>query len=306
MARRALIPLLAAGALAAAGCGLGPGPTPNDTSLLVTKDFGRSVVVFAQHPRISGADTVMRLLQRNARVSLRFGAKFVQSVNGVSGGTHGGDPVDWFFYINGVESGQGAAAVKVHPGDVVWWDNHDWSGAMDTPAVIGSYPEPFIHGIGGKKLPTRVECAPPTIPACNTATNNLVAAGVLAAQGGFEASATTDTLRVLVGTWPALRNDPAAAQLGSPPSDSGVFARMAPGGRTIALYDAHGSVVRTLGAGTGLIAAVRYRHGRPVWVITGTNAAGIEAAATALQQGLLADHFAAVVRGTTITALPLP
>ena len=28
-----------------------------------------------------------------------------------------------------------------------------------TPAVVGSFPEPFLHGIDGKRLPVRIECA---------------------------------------------------------------------------------------------------------------------------------------------------
>jgi hypothetical protein len=306
MARRALIPLLCAGVLAVAGCGLGAGSTPSGASLIVTRDFGRTVVALDEHPKLSGADTVMRLLQRNARVATRFGGKFVQSVDGLAGGTSGGDPVDWFFYVNGVEGGQGATAIRVHPGDRVWWDRHDWKAAMDTPEVVGAYPEPFVHGIGGKRYPVRVECAPPTSAACNDATNNLVNAGVLAAQGGLEASSGTDTLRVLVGVWSALRTDPAAGQLEDAPSASGVFARMARNGRSIALLDADGAVKRTLGPGSGLVAAVSLDHGKPVWVVTGTDERGIRAAADALQQGLLADHFAVALRGSTVIPLPVP
>lgn len=306
MTRRLLGLLLAAGVVATAGCGLGAGTTPSATSLLVTDGFGTRVLVLAGRPRISGADTVMRLLVRNARVTTRFGGKFVQSVDGLAGGTKAGDPYDWFFYVNGVEGSQGAAAIRVHPGDRVWFDHHDWKGAMDTPAVVGSFPEPFVHGIGGKRLPVRVECAPPTSAACTDAVSNLVQAGVLAAQGGLEASATTNTLRVVVGGWTALRSDDAARQLESAPALSGVFARMAPDGRTISLLDARGTVVRTLGPGSGLVAAVRFQHGRPVWVITGTDAAGIKAAADSLAQGVLADKFALATSGGTVIGLPVP
>ena len=303
------IPLLAAGALAVAvaGCGAGAGTAPNPGSQLITRDFGAKVLVLNQEPKIEGSDTVMRLLQRNAHVGTRFGGKFVESINGVSGGTtKSGDGIDWFFYVNGVEAGKGAAEVRVHDGDRVWWDNHDWAGAMDTPAVVGSYPEPFVHGIDGKKLPTRVECAPATSKACDTADNNLVEAGVVAGETAFQGSAGADTLRVLVGDWTALRNDPAAALLEKPASASGVFARMTPDGRQIELLDEHGKIARTLGAGYGLVAAVRLNHGRPVWVVTGTNAAGIDSAAAALAEGLLANHFAVVVQGSTVTPLPVP
>ena len=158
----------------------------------------------------------MRLLTRNARVTTRFGGKFVHSINRVAGGQQAGDPSDWFFYVNGVESGKGATEVRVHDGERIWWDVHDWGGVMDTPAVVGAFPEPFAHGIDGKKLPTRVECAPPGTPACQTAVDNLVNAGIIAAEGGFEASNVQDTLRVLVGDWGSLRHDIAAGLLEKP------------------------------------------------------------------------------------------
>ena len=101
-----------------------------------------------------------------------------------------------------------------------------------------------------------------------------------------------------------MRHDIAAGLLEKPPA-SGVFARMARDGRSIALYDAHGDVVRTAGPGTGLVAAVRYQHGQPVWIVTGTDAAGVSAAADALVEGVLKNHFAVIVRGPRPTALPL-
>ena len=306
MLRRVPIPLLCAGALAvAAGCGAG-GKTPGQTTLLVSDAFGTKVLVAEGNPKLSGADTVMRLLQRNAKVTRRFGGKFVQSVDGLAGGsTTNGDPVDWFFYINGVEASEGATSIRVNGGDRVWFDRHDWQGAMDTPAVVGSYPEPFRHGIDGKRLPVRIECQPATSKACDDVLDNLAATGVPAAQGGLNQSATKDTLRVLVGDWRALRGDRAARQLESDPSVSGVFARMAPDGRRISLYNAHGDVVRTLGRGSGLIAAVSLNHGRPVWVVTGTDTAGINAAAGSLQQGVLADKFALATSGGSPIGLPL-
>ena len=83
----------------------------------------------------------------------------MQSINGLSGGEEGGQPVDWFYYVNGVQATKGAAATDVHPGDQIWWDRHDWSQAEDIPAVVGSFPEPFLNGFGGKRYPVRVECA---------------------------------------------------------------------------------------------------------------------------------------------------
>ena len=88
---------------------------------------------------------------------------------------------------------------------------------MDVPAVVGSFPEPFLHGTGGKRLPVRVECSPADAPGCKQVSDLLGKAGVIAARGGLAASFTKETLRILVGLWPAIHEDPArqAARAGA-------------------------------------------------------------------------------------------
>ena len=110
----------------------------------------------------------MSLLMRNFSVSTRYGGGFVQSIDGLAGGQEDGQPVDWFYYVNGVEASDGAAARNVHPGDRIWWDRHDWSVTDSIPAVVGSFPEPFLNGIGGKRLPVRIECASVGSDPCRT------------------------------------------------------------------------------------------------------------------------------------------
>ena len=88
----------------------------------------------------------MRLLQRTFDVTTRFGGNFVQEIDGVSGGREAGRRVDWFYYVNGIESSMGAGERKLYPGDRVWWDHHDWETAMRVPAVVGAFPEPFRSG----------------------------------------------------------------------------------------------------------------------------------------------------------------
>jgi hypothetical protein len=304
--------MLATVALAATvvGCGLGAGPKASETELLVSKDFGAEPIVQTDQPKTGGSDTVMRLLQRNApKVTTRFGGNFVQSIDGVSGGHSGGSPVDWFFYINGIQADRGATAIKVHQGDRIWWDHHDWGVTDDVPAVVGSFPEPFLHGIDGRRLPTRVECAEPKSDACSTVAGKLQDLGQVAARGGVGNSFVVDTLRILVGPWRALRGDPTVKLLEKGPAGSGVFAKPAADGKSIALLDAGGRVTRTLGPGTGLIAATKARDAKddesdPVWIVTGTDDAGIAAAADALDEGALNGHFAVAVSGGKPIGLP--
>ncbi|TML01898.1 MAG: hypothetical protein E6G41_16055, partial [Actinobacteria bacterium] len=117
---------------------------------------------------------------------------------------------------------------------------------------------------------------------------------MVAARGGLAASFTKETLRVLVGLWPAIHDDPAAKQIERGPQTSGVFARMSPDGRSLALLDGQGHPAHTLRAGAGLVAATSFEHGRPVWVVTGTDVRGLSDAAESLQQGVLRNRFALV------------
>ena len=93
-------------------------------------------------------------------------------------------------------------------------------------------------------------------------------------------------------------------QLERGPKASGVYAKPSADGRTITTLDARGHAVARLGAGTGLVAATRFEGGRPVWIVTGTDDAGIAAAATALDQGNLKNRFAVAVTDGRAVALP--
>ncbi len=300
---------LAAAAVAAAallsGCGLGPGKAPSAVQLLVTRDFGATVVGSSGAPNVHGEETVMRLLMRNAQVSTRYGGGFVQSVDGLSGGQEGGRPVDWFYYVNGVEAGKGAASTNVHPGDHIWWDRHDWSQTDDVPAVVGSFPEPFLNGIEGKRLPVRVECAAVGAQACNTVTARLRGAGVPAAISGLGSGiGALQTLRIAVAPFASLETDPGVRGIAQGPRTSGVYASFQAHGATLELLDESGRAVQALGAGAGLIAATRTGEEAPVWVVTGTDEAGVARAAQAFDTATLHDRFALAVGPAGALALP--
>jgi hypothetical protein len=300
----ALLALLGALAAPLAGCGAGAGGAPAGTRLTVTEDFGSRAQRAFTAPKVAGQETVMRLLERNAKVTTRFGGGFVQSIDGVAGGRRDGRPVDWFYYVNGVEASAGAAATRLHPGDRIWWDRHDWGAAMRVPAVVGSFPEPFLHGIAGKRLPVRVECADPAAPACDTVFKALGARDVPAAKGGLRTAQAADSLRVVVGPWAAARDELALRQIEDGPARSGVYARPTADGRRIRLLDATGRVTRTLGPGTGLVAAARDGDQPPVWAVTGTDGAGVQAAAGMFGERALRNRFAVAVVGGRAVALP--
>jgi hypothetical protein len=308
------VPLAAIAALLAlAGCGLGLGSAPKDVRLEVTRDFGARALLLRRAPGVRGHETVMSLLMRNSSVETgeeggfprSDGGGFVRGINGLSGVREGGDPASWFYYVNGVEAGKGAAETQVHAGDRVWWDHHDWSQARATPAVVGSFPQPFLSGLEGKRLPVRVECARLSSGACRTVVARLSALRVPAALAAPSGSGAPQTLRVLVGTFASLSADGSAHQLEQGPRASGVYVRFGPGGSSLALLDAGGHARVTLSAGAGLVAATRRAQDAPVWLITGTDEQGVARAAQALQEGSLHDRFALALSATGGVGLPV-
>ncbi|TMK26641.1 MAG: DUF4430 domain-containing protein [Actinobacteria bacterium] len=298
-AARGLRPVLVAvgvASLGLLGCGLGAGRAPSAVKILITREFGGHVLRQFDRPAVKGEETVMSLLMRNdAAVTTRFGGGFVQSIDGVAGGQEAGQPVDWFYYVNGIQAGKGAATTKVHPGDRIWWDHHDWSQTQDVPAVVGSFPEPFLNGVDGKRLPVRVECAEVAGYACRTVAARFRELGVPAGISGIGSSGEPQTLHVLVGRWLGIDRGPRS---------SGVYSRFSADGSTLTVLNARGRPARQLLSGAGLIAATRHAEDAPVWVVTGTDAAGVDLAARAFEASVLHDHFAVAL--TAAGTIPAP
>lgn len=289
-------------ALACGGCGLGPGPGTHDVTLTVTRGFGSRTVASITRRNVPGSETVMRMLERSLRLSTRYGGGFVQSIDGVQPSSSSSD---WFYYVNGVQAPKGAASTTVHAGDRIWWDLHDWRSTESIPAVVGSFPEPFVNGIGGKRYPVTVQCGSGIGAACKRVSTVLAAAHVPTGPQVLGAGSGADTLTVVVGTWAQIRPQVVAQLIAQGPGASGVYARFRGGGATLQLLGPTGSVVRTLGAGAGLVAATAGPAEVPTWVVTGTDAAGVTAAARAFNATSLHNHFALAVYGSALLPVPL-
>jgi Domain of unknown function (DUF4430) len=140
-----------------AGCG-GGGAGSGKATLWVTRDEGKQVLLVRTVP---AGETAMEALDRSVKLSTRYGGRFVQSIDGVSGSI--GSRHDWFYFVNGIEADRGAAEYRLRPGDVEWWDYRDWGKAgQSVPVVVGAFPEPFLHGYGGKVHPTDVAYVHPS------------------------------------------------------------------------------------------------------------------------------------------------
>lgn len=303
---RRLAAALALGAAAAAGCGLGPGQDEGEVGLTVTRDYG-SKVILQRTDSIKESDTVLRVLDRNTEITTRYGGGFIQSIDGLAGTESGGRTSDWFFYVNGIESPIGSAQYDLSAGDRVWWDYRDWTAAMRVPAVVGSWPEPFLHGFQGKHYDAAVECAGPPAP-CDRVGNRLADAGVrTVATSSPGAARPPATIEVVVGTWNAVRANPAAASLSSGPDRSGVFARFVGTKRPLLeLENARGEPAGSVGPGGGLVAALRQGDDPPLWVVIGTDGEGVAAAAKLIGDALRNRYAVATQPGAGAIGVPVP
>jgi hypothetical protein len=297
----AAIALLSA-ALAIAGCGVGPGSDVGEVSLIVTRDYGTEQLQPVSHEEASESDTAMRVLERGAEISTRYGGGFVSSIDGLTEAALDGHRYDWFFYVNGVESPVGAADFSLHGGESIWWDYRNWSAASRVPAVVGSWPQPFADGYEGERHPVVVECDGGGSPACGEVRSRLEEAGVALSRSG-----ASDAIRVLVGPWGQLQQDPAAAQIDDGPQVSGVFAGFARQRGRLVLQglDEAGEPVRDFGASAGLVAATRRYEAPPVWLVTGASVDGVRAAAGLLGAAQLRDHYAVATEGGQEIPLPV-
>lgn len=303
-----LVAAVLTGTVVASGCGVGPGESAEGSAdLRVTRDFGADELIGAGLEDPTESDTVVRFLDQNAEIETSFGGNFVDSIDGLAGSTIDGGAEDWFFFVNGYYSDIGAGEAVVEPDDRIWWDHRDWTEAYRVPAVVGSWPQPFLDA----GLEVVVECVggepAPVAEACDTAVAALEGEGVeVTREDVAEPVEHPDDLRVLVGAYAALRSDPAARQLEDGPSVSGVYAEVAPCdvGHRFEILGSDGRPRQQLSA-NGLVAAVRLEDDQPTWLVTGTGPDAVDDAAGLLTTEALRDRYA-VVGGKDGEAFPVP
>ena len=151
MRLRALAALLVL--LFLAGCG-GAGEEEGTARLWVTRDRGATVLVDTD---VSAGQTLMRALASEVEIETRYGGRFLHSAEGLEGSLE--RQRDWFWFVNGYEGDRSAAEYRLRDGDVAWWDYRAWEQEGEARVVVGAFPEPFLHGYGGKTRPAVVRYA---------------------------------------------------------------------------------------------------------------------------------------------------
>ncbi|RKY69144.1 MAG: hypothetical protein DRQ24_11050 [Candidatus Latescibacterota bacterium] len=156
-------------------------------TIIITQDFGKSIFL-SKEVTIEGGESAMDVLNEVADITCIYGGGFVESINGVKSQYAGGEGErkDWFYYINGMLASVGATQYKLHSGDIEHWDFHDWRLDRMVTAIIGDYPEPFLHGYNGRVAETSIVYADEFYEAATGLQQSLEKQGVSISMKRFE------------------------------------------------------------------------------------------------------------------------
>lgn len=134
------------------GCRVGSASLaePVTVEVVATQDFGREIIFEREaviERRMSAQDVLAEV------TDFETDGSYIVEFEGL----RGNDKVYWMYYINGLLSKYFAGGYIIRPGDVMLWDFHPWAGAHHgSSAIIGSFPEPMLHGYEGVTCPTTV------------------------------------------------------------------------------------------------------------------------------------------------------
>lgn len=286
MTRLATVVLLAACAAIGVGCG-SSGSTGPATNLTVTRDYGAAKIAKTETVKTTTGLTALRQLETVHKVTTAYGGRYVKSING----TTEDDDSSWLFYVDGVESDQGATSIRLKPGQIVQWDFHAWQTIRTGGAIVGAYPQPL------KKRGVRLICAPTKSPDCSAARDALKASGIAVSSRGTD--------RIVVGTWSNIGELDGVRDLTRSGESNGAYAQFSADGRTLTPFSADGTEGKPIEDNGGLLAAFADAQG-VVWLATGTDAEGVKRAVQLLDAGgpKLKNRFAMAVGPAGSFALP--
>lgn len=296
----------------AKGDGADDGQTPGTVSLLITRDYGRQNLFEKSIPLQTGW-SILDVLKSGAEVNTKWDGGFVHGIDGLNATSGGltGKNSDWFYYINGICADVGACEYTMRAGEKVWWDYHAWgSTGLTNPAVVGCYPEPFVHGYRGQTGVTTVMSSDENAALARAVIGALKSKGVAAA----ECMTLNDELLknrpgpiIVLGTWDELKQLPWLDAFNKSFRKNGTSVHFTDD--KVELLDFNGKVQKNCGPNTGVICASAAGLGnhKVMWLLAGTDKDGLENAVnilTAHPEQLNGSYHLAVISGQVLR-LPL-
>ncbi|MBN6185728.1 DUF4430 domain-containing protein [Aneurinibacillus sp. BA2021] len=287
--------------------------SPYNIQLFVTRDYGYTKM-FGKRVGLVKDEVGMEVLFRNLDIQTAYGGGFVNAINGLESNYTfftGSErkKLDWFYWVNGILAPIGVGEYRPEPEDVIWWDYHDWSTTMFVPAVIGSYPQPFKSGFGGKNPGTVIMYADGYEQGAAQLKNSLQAKGVKQIDVVPYAPGVLEKPKkyyILLGTWEQLqKNSPTLEKMNTKNKLVGVYVKFADGklhaldfkGKTVQSHEHAGAIYGSAG-GMGSI--------HPYWLVTGTDEQSVQRALDTLLQrpNTISQYFGAVVTENGVENVP--
>ncbi len=286
--------------------------TASTATLLITSDFGCKIL-FNKKVSVDNSPTVLDVLKANLDIKTKWDGSYVSNIMGMEthNGGIAGNNMDWFYYVNGICCDSGAADYNVKPGEVIWWDYHKWQNTgFANSAVIGSYPEPFIHGFRGKVGTTTVMSSAENLQLAHAMEQALKNQGVYSIttmefDNNWLAKAQQPT--IIVGTWDELKKLEYLESFNKAYRKTGASVHFTDQG--IELLNYKGDAAQTVERGVGVIVASGSGLGddSPLWLIAGTDQEGLQQAIDLLiknPQQIFGFYNTAIISGDIIR-LPL-
>lgn len=284
-----------------------------DVQVVVTRDFGQQVLLDTTIQVPQGC-SALAALKQVADVKTAYGGGFVNSINGLSSQYSGGQAkqYDWLVYLNGIQSNTGALDYTMRHGDIQRWDYHRWNFRTFIPAIVGDFPEPFLHGYKGQVKPTIIVYDGGFEQNAEELEDTLIDLGVASVSsqpiGELGDSDKRNANLIIIG----YSDGEMIAEMNSAWNKMGFFARFEEGGLNV--YTGTGEQAAQYGPGTGIIQATQSPWNpkgtgvceNVVWMVSGTDGAGIEAAVEALitRPSEMQHAFAVVVADGQIIKVP--
>jgi len=283
-------------------------------SLRISQGYGASTLAdekLSSQPNSSVMDALYRVYPDE--IETAYGGSYVKGIASLRAELGGlGKPnKDWFFFVNGIFADTGALDYLPQRGEKLWWDYHPWQMFQATNAVIGCYPEPFVHGYRGKTNPTKIFYSAEGKDLAGQLAEALGTLGVRdvsVMEISEELIEKREGPTIVVGVWEALKQIKSLAELNQGSQKNGTFIHFTDS--SIELLDYIGKKGDEVLTGAGVIAASGKAAGdeNPLWLISGTDKEGVEKAVKLLveQPSKIAGFFSAVVTNKDeVVRLPL-
>ena len=287
--------------------------SPYQVNLIVTRDFG-NMKMFGKNVGLVKDEVGMEVMFRNLDIKTAYGGGFVNAINGLESkytfftGSER-EKLDWFYWVNGILSSVGIAEYRPQPGDVIWWDYHNWSTTMFIPAVIGAYPQPFKNGFWGKNPGTVIMYTESFQEGAQKLKESLLYKGVKAVDiAPYDPLVleSPNKYYILLGTWEELSvSSDLLQKMNLKNKLTGVYIQFKDG-NLHALNFKGNTVKKHEQAGAIYAYAAGINSLKPLWLVTGTDSGGVEMALNVLLENpsSIMQYFEAVVSKGGVENVP--